>query len=553
MSEPTLSSTRAPRHQPAPADDLRHPASPAGDEVVSAPAGPSAVPTGQTTPEEPVRRAGAREWAGLAVLLLAVLLVSIDNTVLSFALPSISRELQPSAATQLWIVDSYPLVLAALLVPMGNLGDRIGRRRLLLIGATGFAVVSVLAAFAPTAEALLAARIGLGVFGAALMPCTLSLIRGMFAVREQRRLAIAIWATGFSAGAAIGPIVGGVLLERFHWGSVFLIAVPLLLPLLILAPVFVTESRDPNPGPFDLPSVLLSVLTITPVVFAIKHIAVDGLDLIAIGCAGLGLMAGWLLVRRLLRQPNPLLDVRLFAYPAFTGSVLINLLSVLALIGLLFFLSQHIQLVLGLSPMQAGLLLLPGTVSMVVAGILVVRLVRRFSERTLVSTGLSLSAMAYVAMAAGGAHVPAAVLALIFSALAVGIGVAETLSNDIILASVPPHKAGAASAVSETAYEIGAVLGTSILGGVLTASYRGNLQLPAGLSSDEAGRAGETLAGALQVSEQLEGAQGAQLAEAAKSAFDSGVVVSAGAGALLVALAIGLAATLLRQPKARHR
>ncbi|WP_229745224.1 MFS transporter [Sediminivirga luteola] len=500
-----------------------------------------------------MRRAGAREWAGLAVLLLAVLLVSIDNTVLSFALPSISRELQPSAATQLWIVDSYPLVLAALLVPMGNLGDRIGRRRLLLIGATGFAVVSVLAAFAPTAEALLAARIGLGVFGAALMPCTLSLIRCMFAVREQRRLAIAIWATGFSAGAAIGPIVGGVLLERFHWGSVFLIAVPLLLPLLILAPVFVTESRDPDPGPFDLPSVLLSVLTITPVVFAIKHIAVDGLDLIAIGCAGLGLMAGWLLVRRLLRQPNPLLDVRLFAYPAFTGSVLINLLSVLALIGLLFFLSQHIQLVLGLSPMQAGLLLLPGTVSMVVAGILVVRLVRRFSERTLVSTGLSLSAMAYVAMAAGGAHVPAAVLALIFSALAVGIGVAETLSNDIILASVPPHKAGAASAVSETAYEIGAVLGTSILGGVLTASYRGNLQLPAGLSADEAGRASETLAGALQVSEQLGGVQGAQLAEAAKSAFDSGVVVSAGAGALLVALAIGLAVTLLRQPKTPQR
>ncbi|GAB3048819.1 MFS transporter [Sediminivirga luteola] len=553
MSEPTVSSTRAPRHQPAPAGDLRQPASPASDEVVSVPAGPSAVPTGQRAPEEPMRRAGAREWAGLAVLLLAVLLVSIDNTVLSFALPSISRELQPSAATQLWIVDSYPLVLAALLVPMGNLGDRIGRRRLLLIGATGFAVVSVLAAFAPTAEALLAARIGLGVFGAALMPCTLSLIRCMFAVREQRRLAIAIWATGFSAGAAIGPIVGGVLLERFHWGSVFLIAVPLLLPLLILAPVFVTESRDPDPGPFDLPSVLLSVLTITPVVFAIKHIAVDGLDLIAIGCAGLGLMAGWLLVRRLLRQPNPLLDVRLFAYPAFTGSVLINLLSVLALIGLLFFLSQHIQLVLGLSPMQAGLLLLPGTVSMVVAGILVVRLVRRFSERTLVSTGLSLSAMAYVAMAAGGAHVPAAVLALIFSALAVGIGVAETLSNDIILASVPPHKAGAASAVSETAYEIGAVLGTSILGGVLTASYRGNLQLPAGLSADEAGRASETLAGALQVSEQLGGVQGAQLAEAAKSAFDSGVVVSAGAGALLVALAIGLAVTLLRQPKTPQR
>lgn len=492
------------------------------------------------------RLARARDWWGLAVLMLPVLIVSIDNTVLSFALPVIARDLQPSAALQLWIVDVYPLVLAALLVSMGNLGDRIGRRKLLLIGSVGFAVVSVLAANAPTAEALLVARALLGVFGAALMPCTLSLLRGMFLDRRQRRLAIAVWATGFAAGGAIGPIVGGVLLEHGHWGSVFLLAVPFLVPLLVLAPLLVTESRDPNPGPLDVVAIVLSMLTFAPVVFAIKHLATEGFDLVVVVGVVVGIAAGTVLVRRLLAQRNPLLDVRLFAVPAFTGSVLVNLVSVLSMVGLLYFLAQHLQLVMGMGPMEAGLVLLPGTLAMVVASLLVVRWVRRVPPAVLMSVGLGLAGIAYLVFAVTGGSSAVWVLATAFALLSIGVGMAETLSNDIIVAAVPPAKAGAASAVSETAYELGAVLGTSILGGILAASYAANLVVPAGLTSAQADAAGETLAGALDVADQLPADLAAALADSARHAFDAGVVVTASVGVVLSILAIVLAARTVR-------
>lgn len=491
------------------------------------------------------QRAGRKEWLGLAVLMLPVLLVSIDNTVLSFALPYIALDLQPSAAMQLWIIDIYPLVLAGLLVTMGSFGDRIGRRKLLLIGSTGFALVSVLAAFSVSAEMLLISRLLLGFFGAMIMPCTLSLLRGMFHDRAQRRLAIAVWATGFSAGTAIGPIVGGVLLEHFHWGSVFLIAVPFLLPLLIFAPLLVTESRDPNPGPIDVPAILLSMAALAPIVFAIKHTATDGIDLISVGALLVGVLSGWLFVRRLLKQENPILDMRLFAVPAFTGSVLVNLVSVVALVGLLFFLSQHLQLILGLTPLQAGLMLLPGTVTMIVAGLLIVRVVRRVKVHIAMAFGLGLAFLAYLSLAITGGSAPLWMLVAAFTLLAAGIAIAETLSNDVIIASVPPAKAGAASAVSETAYEVGAVLGTSVLGGVLTASYRSGMVVPEGATAEQAHAARETLAGAVNVSNELEAggmtAQAQTLLDSAFHAFDAGSTVTSAVGAVLMVGAIILA------------
>ncbi|KQQ42842.1 MFS transporter [Nocardioides sp. Leaf307] len=496
------------------------------------------------------RRAGRREWAGLAVLMLPVLLVSIDNTVLSFALPAIALDLRPSAAVQLWIVDVYPLVLAGLLVTMGSLGDRVGRRRLLLVGATGFAATSVLAAFAASAEALLLARLLLGVFGAALMPCTLSLLRGMFEDRAQRRLAIAVWATGFAAGAAIGPVVGGVLLEVADWGAVFLIAVPMLLPLLVLAPVLVTESRDPAPGPLDPVGMVLSMATLAPVVFAIKHVAVAGPDLLALGCAALGVAAGVALVHRMLARPRPMLDVRLFTVPAFAGSVLVNLLSVMALVGLLYFLSQHLQLVVGLSPLDAALVLVPGTVAMVLASLLVVRLVRRWRPATLMTAGLGLAAAAYAGVAVAGGSGGVALLVVAFAALAAGVGIAETLSNDLIIAAVPPAEAGAASAVSETAYEVGAVLGTSVLGGLLAATYRSHLEVPAGLDGAQADAARETLAGALALAPTLPADTGAALTASAQAAFVDGSSLTAAGGVVLMALAIVVTRRALRDASA---
>ncbi|WP_207457008.1 MFS transporter [Herbiconiux sp. SYSU D00978] len=494
-------------------------------------------------------KATTRAWAGLAVLMLPVLLVSVDNTVLSFALPQIALELRPSAAMQLWIIDIYPLALSGLLVAMGSLGDRIGRRRLLLIGSAGFAAVSVLAAFSTSAEMLVLARLLLGVFGAALMPCTLSLIRGMFEDRSERRLAIAIWATGFAAGSAIGPIAGGLLLEHAPWGAVFLIAVPVLLPLFLLAPWLIKESKDPAPGPIDPVGILLSMLTLAPIVFAIKHVATHGVDTVAIIAALVGVAAGAAFVRRMLRVPTPMLDVRLFTVPAFTGSVLVNLVSVVSLVGLLYYLPQHLQLVEGLSPLQAGLVLVPGTVGMVVAGLLAVRLVRRVRPAVVMAGGLVLSAVAFALIAVAGTEATLLLLMVAFAILSIGDGAAQTLSNDMIVSSAPAAKAGAASAISETAYEAGAVIGTSVLGGVLTATYRAQLDVPAGVAASEADAARETLAGALQVARELPADLAAALTESARHAFDAGVVITSGVGAALMAVAVVLTLTLLRRAR----
>ncbi|MCG2621908.1 MFS transporter [Arthrobacter sp. I2-34] len=491
-------------------------------------------------------RAGRKEWTALAVLMLPVLLVAVDNTVLSFAVPAISLALNTTGTTLLWIIDIYPLVLAGLLVAMGSLGDRFGRRRMLMIGAAGFAALSVAAAFAPSAEALVAARAGLGVFGAMLMPATLSLIRNIFTDRRQRRMAIAVWAAGFSAGAAVGPLVGGVLLEHFWWGSVFLLAVPVLAAMLVLTPLCVPESRDPHPGSVDVPGIALSVLTMVPVVYAIKNLANEGSPAVTAAAAGLGILAGWLFTRRQLGRPEPMLDVRLFRVRPFTGAVLVNLLAVFSLVGFLYFVSQHLQLVLGLSPLQAGLVLLPGLAVTVIAGFAAVPLVRRMPAHLVVSAALLLSAGAYWMVAAAGQGAPAGTLMAAFALLGAGVGASETLSNDLILSSVPAAKAGAASAVSETAYEVGSVFGTALLGSILVSSYRSQLQLPAGLDPEQASAASETLGGAINAAAGLPADTAGQLLDSAHRAFDSGVQVTAGIAAVLMLAASALAWWTLR-------
>ncbi|MDR2321051.1 MAG: MFS transporter [Microbacterium sp.] len=490
-------------------------------------------------------RVGARGWAALVVLMLPVLLVSVDNTVLSFALPEISTALSPSGVEQLWIIDVYPLVLAGLLVTMGTLGDRFGRRKMLLIGATGFALVSALAAFAPTAALLIAARALLGFFGAMLMPSTLSLLRSVFQNREQRRLAIAVWAAAFSAGSALGPIVGGVLLEHFAWGSVFLVAVPVLIPLLILAPILVPESRDPNPGRIDPISILLSMATMVPVVYAIKEFAVDGITPLVVILFVVGVGMGVLFVRRQLRAEIPMLDMALFRRGMFSGAILVNLLSVVALVGFLYYVSQHLQLVLGLKPVEAGLALIPGMAVMIVSGLVVVPIARRVRPEILVPSALVFSLAGYLVVAFTTHAHGVAPLIVAFVLLGIGIGAAETVSNELILAAAPPEKAGAASAVSETAYELGAVLGTTILGGIITAFYRTSLVVPEGVPEALAERARETLAGAFSVAEQLPAALGQALQQAAADAFGTGVMVTSLIGGFLVVCAATIAALTL--------
>lgn len=491
-----------------------------------------------------------RAWLALAVLALPVILIAVDNTVLAFALPAIAEDFRPAASTQLWIVDVYSLVLAALLVAMGSLGDRLGRRRMLLIGATGFAVVSVAAAFAPSAQYLVLARAVLGVFGAMLMPSTLSLIRNIFTEASARRLAIAIWASCFTAGSTLGPIVGGALLQHFHWGSVFLVAVPILLPLLVLGPKLIPESRDPNPGPLDLTSVALSFTAMLPIVWAIKTTAHDGLSVLTGLAFVVGIASGVLFVLRQKRSATPMLDIGLFSYAPFSSSILANFLSIVGLIGFIFFISQHLQLVLGLSPLAAGLVTLPGAVVSMVAGISVVKLAKRFAPQTLMVAGLVLVAAGFIMILLFRHDLSVVAVIVSFIVLELGVGISQTVSNDTIVASVPAAKAGAASAVSETAYELGAVIGTATLGTIFTAFYRNNIALPAGLSPAQAADAGESIGGATSVAADLPANTAAQLLDSARTAFDSGIAPTAIIAATLALAAAGIvAAAFRRQPQ----
>ncbi|NYV78089.1 MFS transporter, partial [Streptomyces sp. UH6] len=426
--------------------------------------------------QEAAERGGAQRaagrWVALGVLVLAVLLVAVDATVLGLATPYLSEDLQPSGTQLLWIGDAYSFVIAGLLISMGSLGDRIGRKRLLLVGATAFGLVSVLNAYAQTPEMMIVARALLGVAGATLMPSTLALIRNIFHDPRERSLAIGLWSAAASAGMAVGPIAGGALLEHFWWGSVFLINLPVMALLVVVGVRTLPESRNPAPGPWDLPSVLLSLAAVVGVVYALKETAAHGFAWPALGAGLLGAVALRAFVRRQRGLPVPLVDVGLFRSRGFSGAVLANLLTILGLSGLLFFLSQYLQLVQGRRPIEAGIAELPAAVGAVVAGLLAGGAARRLSVRAVVSgglavIGLALAVLTTISQSTGYLQIGAVLLVVGF-----GAGLAFTVTSDVILTAVPKEQAGAASAVSETAYELGTALGIALLGSVVTGVYR---------------------------------------------------------------------------------
>ncbi|WP_245975869.1 MFS transporter [Amycolatopsis palatopharyngis] len=481
-----------------------------------------------------------KQWVALGVLVLPVLLISVDMTVLGFALPYLSEDLSPTGAQQLWIVDIYSFMLAGLLVLMGTLGDRVGRRKLLLAGAVAFGLASVLAAFSTSAFMLILARALLGVGGATLMPSTLSLIRSIFLDAQQRRIAIAVWSAGFSGGMALGPVVGGWLLEHFWWGSVFLINVPVMVLLLILGPLLLPEARDPKPGRFDPFSALLSMATALPVVYGIKSAAEEGLSITALAAIAVGVGAGALFLRRQRRLPDPMIDLTLFANRRFSVSLVTNVLGVFAMVGLLFLVPQYLQLVLGLRPMTAALWMLPATIAGVIGALTAARLARWLPLPSLIGGGLLLSAAGYLLLATIGTDSGLAALVAGFVLVGGGIAVAETLTNDLIIAAAPPERAGAASALSETGYELGGALGIAVLGTIATAIYRG------GIPADAPEAARETLGGAAAVATQLPPGEAAGLLRSAQEAFVQGLHVTAYAGAALLLYAGFQAMILLR-------
>ena len=453
----------------------------------------------------PVRRAGAREWWALVVLTVPVLLMSIDLTVLSMAVPHLSRDLAPSGNQLLWIIDVYGVFLAGLLILMGSLGDRIGRRRLLLIGSVAFGAASVLAAFAWSPEVLIAARALLGIGGATLMPSTLSLIRTAFEEPAQRRRAISVWMAAFAGGAGLGPVVGGLLLEHFWWGSVFLINVPIMALLLIVGPMLLPESKNPRPGPFDLLSVVMLIAAILAVILGFKDAGKEGWGLVPIAWILAGLAVAALFTHRQRRLAHPLIDITLFRSLPFSVAVLANVAGVFAMTGMLYFFPQYVQIVLERSPLEAGLWSLPLAVGGIVGALTAPVIAQRLSMGWVIGLGLITAASGYLVLSLLGVD-DAMLLAFLGGALlGGGVGVADTLTNDVIIGTAPADKAGAAAGISETAYELGGALGTAVLGSIGASLYSTHVMdnLPAGTPWGVPGPASETLGAAAEVAAAL--------------------------------------------------
>ena len=420
-------------------------------------------------------KAGRREWIGLAVIALPCLVYAMDLTVLNLALPALSEDLRPSSSELLWIVDIYGFLVAGLLITMGTLGDRIGRRRPLLIGGAAFGVASVLAALSTSAEMLITTRALLGVAGATLAPSTLSLIRNMFHDPEQRTVAVGVWIMSFSAGAAIGPLVGGLLLETFWWGSVFLPAVPVMALLLVVGPRLLPEFRPPEAGRLDLVSATLSLVAVLAVIYGLKQIAQDGTGWLPAVAIVAGSAVGAAFVHRQRRLGDPLIELGLFRVPAFSAALAANTLGFFVAFGIAVFIAQYLQLVLGLSPLEAGLWSVPGAGGFVVGSLLTPLVVRRIRPAFAMAGGLVLAAAGFVLLTLVDGDSALELLVIGSVVFSLGLAPVFTLAADMMVGTAPPERAGAAAGISETSSELGGALGIALLGAIGTAVYRGQV------------------------------------------------------------------------------
>ncbi|HEX2149813.1 MAG TPA: MFS transporter [Actinomycetota bacterium] len=497
-------------------------------------------------------RAGRREWVGLAVLALPTLLLALDASVLFLALPHLGADLEPSSSQLLWITDIYGFMIAGFLITMGTLGDRIGRRRLLMIGAATFGAASVLAAYSTSAEMLIATRAVLGIAGATLMPSTLALIRNMFRDPRQRSLAIGVWMTSFTAGFLIGPVLGGALLGLFRWGSVFLMGVPVMVLLLVLVPVLLPEYRDAEAGRLDLTSVALSLAAILPIVFGIKQIAAYGLAGLPVLSIVAGVVIGAVFVRRQRVLPDPLLDLRLFSNRAFGAALGIMLLGIGAMVGTELFVAQYLQLVLGLSALAAGLWMMPAAAGSVAGSLLAPIIARRVPPAYVIAAGLAIAAVGLLLLTQVESGSGLAVVVTGFILIYVGLGPMGVLGTDLVLGSALPQKAGSASAMSETSAELGVALGVASLGSIGTAVYRTQVAdaIPAGAPPEAAEATRESLAGAVAAADELPAGLGVELLGTAREAFVQALELTAAVSAVVVMTMAILAAVLLRRVRA---
>jgi DHA2 family multidrug resistance protein-like MFS transporter len=489
-------------------------------------------------------------WTVLVVLCVSLLLVAVDATVLHVAVPAVTKDLKPGGIELLWIVDVYPLVCASLLILFGTLGDRVGRRRVLLLGYACFGVASALAAYATTPAMLIAARGLLGVGGAMIMPATLSILRQVFPDRRERALAIGIWSAVAAVGAAIGPLVGGVLLEHFWWGSAFLVNIPLMAVCLPVGRWLLPESTGDGAGPWDISGALTAAAGLFALILAVKR--AGGGDAFTAGtvlAAGLGVGLLALFVRRQRHRASPLVDLTAFTRPAFGTSVACIVLTVLALVGLALVAAQYLQLVLGLSPLQTGLRLLPLSLAAIAAGLAGSRMLQRIGPRAMVATGFVITALGVLTLLFLDDHDRPVVMTVGFVLL--GFGLETTLfgAYEAMLSDCTAHQAGGAAAIGETAYQFGAGIGIALLGSVMNATYAPEVSRTSQLGAvapDDAEAASHSLGEAYAVAARLGGEGGQALKEAAREAFVHGMHLTLAASAVMLLLG---ALAALRLPR----
>ena len=489
-------------------------------------------------------KATRREWIGLAVLALPCVIYAMDLTVLNLAIPSLSADLQPTAAQLLWIVDIYGFLAAGSLLVMGTLGDRIGRRKLLLIGSAAFVLVSLLAAFSQTAGVLILARALLGIAGATMAPSTLSLISNMFVDERERTFAVSVWVASFSFGGAIGPVVGGALIGFFWWGAVFLAPIPIMVLLLIFGPSFLPEHKNPDAGRLDFLSAALTLATVLPVIYGIKLAAEGGSGPVAVAAIGLGLLCGATFLRRQTSLADPLLDVRLFKRPALAAALAINVLDFFVGFGILVLVAQYLQLVLGLTPLQAGLWGLPAGIGFVVGSLLTSPALKLMRPAYLLGSGLILGAGGLALMAYAGQAQSLVLMVVGNTIFAIGAAPGTAIVADFVVSSAPQEQSGAASALSETVSEFGGALGIALLGSLATFLYRSALgnTIPAGIPADVVETALRGIGPASSIAPTIGG--GAQLLSAARSAYTAAAdtALLAGAGIILLTAVLAVAA-----------
>lgn len=507
------------------------------------------------TPSHP-RPAGRREWVGLFILSVACLVYSMDLSVLFLATPAIVADLDPTAAELLWINDIYGFMVAGFLVTMGTLGDRIGRRRVLLAGAAAFAVASLFAALASTAATLILARTILGIAGATVAPSTLSLIVNLFPVESERTRAIGIWGTAFALGGLVGPLIGGLLLQFFPWGSVFLINIPVMLALLVAGPFLLPEYRSVSATRLDLVSVALSLGMVLPVIWGLKETATEGLHPAGILAIVAGFGIGTLFVRRQGQLADPLIDLSLFRIPAFTASLLVNLGGVFVIFGVFLFQNQYLQLVLGFTPLEAALWSIPPSLVFTVMSLQAWRVTKRFGPVPTVLGGLLVHAAgtASMGLAAWAESLPG----LLAASALIGIGFVPVVltTTGLIVGAAPPERAGAASAIAETGSELGGALGVALLGSLGTLVYRLAMSGAdlSGLDPADTLRVRATLGGAVERAHTLGLDPAPAWLTLARDGFSDGFALMCVVAAAMLVLLAGLARLAYAggAPKARE-